>query len=355
MKYDAITIDTQTAERQGYRFDSGLLARLKQFNRTPTAFVISDVVVAEIRRRLIRRTEEARDSLLKAVRVGTDLGLIEPSSARLENADTKSLVDRRLTKFLMEASAVVLPSENVPISDLLERYFASTPPFSESKKSEFPDAISLLSLERWASDQDRRVLAVSGDKDWFSYAASSSRIDVVKDLAEALSVLQEHADDAGAIIAQLLGAISDGSREDLNNQLSEKLFDEIRTLEVHATADGDYDFLARNAELTLNNVVIDDPSFKIVQVGSRQIAAQVSLLVSVFATAEFAVLAWGPEDQRYELTNEEARTMDEIQIEVLAVFHKDSDGDFSIDSVEIIPAKVDVDFGYIEPSLDEGY
>ena len=68
-------------------------------------------------------------------------------------------------------SSPILPKRvegNVSHDEVIRRYFATEPPFStkERKKSEFPDALALLSLERWATQNKSLVLLVSADGDW---------------------------------------------------------------------------------------------------------------------------------------------------------------------------------------------
>ncbi|MCA6115206.1 DUF4935 domain-containing protein [Bradyrhizobium sp. WSM 1738] len=71
---------------------------------------------------------------------------------------------------------------------MLRRYFTIEPPFSrgELKKTEFPDALALLSLEAWASRHHTTVLLVSRDTDWQAFAAASKHLVVIADLSAAL-------------------------------------------------------------------------------------------------------------------------------------------------------------------------
>jgi chromosome condensin MukBEF complex kleisin-like MukF subunit len=91
------------------------------------------------------------------------------------------------------------------------------------KKAEFPDAISLLSLEAWAEANEKRILAVSGDKDWAAYAENSERIDVVSKLSDALAMLQEHAEEAGEFVQKLLADMQEGRREKMKAQFVSRL------------------------------------------------------------------------------------------------------------------------------------
>jgi hypothetical protein len=54
-----------------------------------------------------------------------------------------------------ESTATNAVSYTTPVGTIKER-----------KKSEFPDALALLSLERWATQNKSLVLLVSADGDW---------------------------------------------------------------------------------------------------------------------------------------------------------------------------------------------
>jgi hypothetical protein len=48
MEYDALTIDTQTVEHNGFDFGGGLLVQLCQFANGPTEVIMSQIVVSAI-------------------------------------------------------------------------------------------------------------------------------------------------------------------------------------------------------------------------------------------------------------------------------------------------------------------
>ena len=48
MEYDALTIDTQTVEHNGFDFGGGLHLQLCQFANGPTQVIMSQIVVSEI-------------------------------------------------------------------------------------------------------------------------------------------------------------------------------------------------------------------------------------------------------------------------------------------------------------------
>ena len=82
------------------------------------------------------------------------------------------------------------------IKSLIDMYFLHQAPFKEigNKKNEFPDAIALLSLQSWAEKNNKKLLAVSSDKDWMDF--STDHINVIDDLAKAMDILNKQTNEA---------------------------------------------------------------------------------------------------------------------------------------------------------------
>src|SRR5262249_33691704 len=141
----------------------------------------------------------------------SEYGLVSSSTPPFADntQDTTALAQARLNAFFDAIGARIIPFETVTVSKLLDLYFAPAPPFSASgkKKSEFPDAIALLSLETWARTKGKRILAVSADKDWITFAEQCDHIDVVPKLENGLAKLQEHIEEATEISLVLVQSI----------------------------------------------------------------------------------------------------------------------------------------------------
>jgi rRNA-processing protein FCF1 len=176
MKYDVITIDSEAIEHNGFHFDNGLLNELKQFKEGPIEVIISSVIINELIRRLSEKTREAKDSLAAALKRATDYGIATGEASKIDqNIDPKEIAKKRLISFLHDIGAQSIKVDKVSTRDVLRLYLAPSPPFSGTgkKKHEFPDAIALLSLEAWADENDKKIVAVTKDSDWKAFAANS--------------------------------------------------------------------------------------------------------------------------------------------------------------------------------------
>ena len=56
---------------------------------------------------------------------------------------------------------------------IFNSYFNEKPPFSSSKKSEFPDAFAIYSLEEWAAKKSVKVNLLSHDRDITNYQSTN--------------------------------------------------------------------------------------------------------------------------------------------------------------------------------------
>lgn len=74
---------------------------------------------------------------------------------------------------LSKSKVLILDYPIVNISDVFEKYFNETFPFSRGeKKNEFPDAFALLSLEEWCKANHSKCFVFSNDKDLLGYKSN---------------------------------------------------------------------------------------------------------------------------------------------------------------------------------------
>lgn len=149
------------------------------------------------------------------------------------------LGQRRLSEFYANSGAVVVSSSNVGMARLVDMYFAARPPFESSgkKKTEFPDAIALLTIEEWARERDGKVLIVSNDSGWRNFCAASERLFMADGLGEALAHFQPH-NLAATLIRQLQAKIVENAGGDFSERITAEIarFVERQTPEAEATS-----------------------------------------------------------------------------------------------------------------------
>ena len=80
----------------------------------------------------------------------------------ISKAKSNETLKCQLSAFLNEVSATVLPTSEVSIEAVFDKYFGKRPPFGGGKKkTEFPDAFTIEAIEAWCKENDERIYVVS--------------------------------------------------------------------------------------------------------------------------------------------------------------------------------------------------
>ena len=157
------SIDTDLIQGAGYNFDEGALNQLpKQLPRT-MQLQLTEVVAREIIGHRMESVREAMqqfasssDRLKRSASI--DMAEIDLRFAALSVADTAPATFRKKVEDYAErCRGGILPVQGKHlVVALFEKYFSGMPPFAnrKDKKSEFPDAASLVLLEQYAIDND---------------------------------------------------------------------------------------------------------------------------------------------------------------------------------------------------------
>lgn len=249
---------------------------------------------------------------------------------------------------------------NVRTSDVMEAYFQPAPPFSATgkNKAEFPDAIALMSLERWAKEKNLKIMAVSNDKGWQAFGELSAQIDAHAELKDALAVLQRHAEEATSIARTLLAAIDTKSDGRLATKFTELFAREVSRYGVSAKAESSYSVDADDADLALTDYKLagdpEDPSFAVTQSGPNILVVQIDLVAKVETYATFYLSIYDSIDKDYTPVGSTYHQLEqEIEFEVLATFERSDPAKvFKLSKVEIVHGPSTIDFGFVEPNFE---
>lgn len=357
--YNAVTFDTQTVRTNSFDFDGGLLKLLTQLKDHPTMVVVSEVISSEILKQLSDHTQQVISTLDSAMKRARDFGVGEfqiPS----DRSHARQIAQQRYKKFSDELSALTIPANGVEIKDLLRLYFQNQPPFSNKKKAEFPDAIALLSLEKWAEKNDYRVLAISGDKDWAAFGEHSKRIDVVEDVATALDILNGQATEVRKVAGQALKLVADKTDVHLYENFVAQLEDGLRGQVVDAEADdeGYLSVTGSTAEITLIGFeFVDVDKFDLLAWDANTEIFIVALDVElhIVAKADFYFSLYDPKDEENINVGNSTKTVERDWSVRIYVTILVTDGDYDIGTVGLFRAPNVVHFGAVEPDRNNDY
>ncbi|HRK98445.1 MAG TPA: PIN domain-containing protein [Alphaproteobacteria bacterium] len=368
MKYDAITLDTNIFTNNGYALEHGLLKQLEQFKQGSVKFVLSEIVVREVFRHLEKENTEIRSNLDKAINRAKNKKLLAEKTAdkllKLTEGEPtpKKLALERINTFRKNTGFQAIKADGADISELIKRYFNYKPPFENNneKRKEFPDAIALLTLEKYAKENNIKILAVSKDKGWIDFAASSKWIDVNSDFSKALSELQLQLKEAQSMAESFLSNIPDSQKELLNAGVAEGVAD-LYGLYAEADSDMYYEEEEVRLELKSFNLIDDDGScdFNVVQIGSNKIVIDLPMFVEATAEADFSFSIRDSIDKDYVGigSNTCVADTDFLCSALVTLEWEPTDGspEIEITNVELINTPDSVDFGFIRPDFSDEY
>lgn len=363
----AISIDTCIFTRAGYQLDKGIFKQLEQFKDNSFRLVFSEVTLKEVFRHLTKHAEEEQTRFLTALRGVAKYWSInqetqsEVTKNLLKELDPKALAKGLLTAFVKRCGAQIIEAKStIDIADLLKCYFETNPPFESSgnKKAEFPDAITLLSLESWAKKEGTALLFVTSDKGCIQYCEQTQNIFAISNLRTALTLIQERDSHCVKLCESIDQLIANGKYPNLINDIETEISNDIWSIDWIPDANASYYFEPEMQDIEVKNVSFPSPNglseLQPVDFSTDKLVVQATVNVDIEAHCDFTFSTrdWIDKDMIC-IGSSEAVTEEQIELDVLLTFvNLDSEAP-ELESIELVPARRDIDFGTVEPDYGD--
>lgn len=351
----AITLDTSIFDKFGCNLEYKSLTAVEQFREKHIDFLLSPVTTGEVRSHISKAINEAAvkatagiNQFLKLTRSTSELD--KTITALGLDVDPAEEADDIVNDYIDRVGATII-SQQTTSSELLHLYFEVKPPFGKSaeKKAEFPDAIALLSLEKWARENDTLVLAVTRDGDWKAFAEESAEIICIEDLTAALSLFN---DQESVVAARVSSAIKAGAASNLASTIDSRLEAYIEDFDADASSAYYYDYEIHGAVVTSWSYE-NDEAIVVVASDDEEVTISFELAVEAEFEARFSFSVRDSIDRDYvKLGSTIATTRAKFTVSAVASFSKSSDRDPDPTELEIEGRGVTVDFGEVEPDWD---
>jgi len=370
--FGAITIDNATFKAEGYKFYEGLLAQMRQFKDSPVKVIQTDIVHYEAIKHIGQEISKARSSIDQALRSASkQLKLektdIEAARSLLSISGHESdVATARLEGYYEYIGAEKIESKRyLDLDILMQMYFDIHPPFEagKDKKNEFPDAIALLALEGWAQENNTIIMAVSPDKAWKDYAATSARLRVVPSLAEALEKFQPYKK-----VVSIIDHIRNDSLLERENHIVEEIgraiITSINSDDIWIDANSYLHFECKRVSATYLSHEFDRDRdglvrVRIVRIDNSSIVLKVATRVEIEVEADFSFFVHDPiDDNNVSMGGNTYSTKETYHTDVLITLAGDFSKDFdaiAVENVEILETIRHADFGDIEPDWRNEY
>lgn len=359
----AITIDTNIFTAAGYALEHGFFKQLEQFKGDRFNLIFSDVTLLEVLNHLSEKSASAKNSLSSALRQASiswdfDRSNIQPIlDGLMKNGTPESISKDRLNNFQKRTGYQSIDSaNNLNITELLQRYFQNLPPFEnlKDKKTEFPDAIALLCLNKWAIENNKEILAVSKDNGWHQYCDEDNKLFSVNDLGVALNLIQERNKQSANHCSQISSLITAGKYPLLLDAIETVIADDIWSINWEIDADSSYYF-----DCELQNIEVISADFErdgsvielwVVDYREGQLVAQAGIHLEIAVECEFYFEMKDGVDR--DMVPAGSATVEQrhvVEVEVLLTF-SDLEGEIpSFVEAEVAPSRRYIHFGLVEP------
>lgn len=359
----AISVDTCIFDAANLRLEHGQLKQLESLAASGFRLVFSEMTVKEIRRHLAKKTEEARSSLQKGLADSVNhWALPEEKKNQLlrdvvGDADFNAASKARLSAFLERCKAEIADArEHLEVDKLIGLYFDQKAPFesTKDKKSEFPDAITLLSLGSWAAKQKTSILLVTKDKGCISYCETAERLAAIDDLGVALRLVQERNEHTRKLTETVAQLIQEGAYPDLIERLTSAIANNVHELNIIPEASSSFYF---DAEMEDEHVVDAEfeskngrPVLNPVGYVNDALTVQGMVTVNLELVGAFSFsMRDGIDRDMVHIGYASAEREVTVSIEVLYTFEDFEDGEPELVEIELVPTRFEVDFGEVNP------
>jgi hypothetical protein len=316
-----------------------------------------DVVEREVQAHLASKAEEQVKTLRKELRAARQSGLLDDvavDSMAFPEFDGHLHARSRLDDFKGSAGVEdVVVAQHCDLQRLVDDYFSSQPPFavSSKKKSEFPDALSLLALEAFGDAMQRGVLVVSEDKGWHDYATNSRIVYAGPDLAAVLRSLPDKEDVHLRDAALAVGG-------DDFAALRDRIEFELNGLPIYAEVDAGYPAEAEIDTVSLTFLpepAADGSDFRAIRITDGSLVVSWTADAKIRYDASLSVSMRDPIDRDYvDLPGMSVEGEEEVSLEILITFDRQADAahpGFTFDTADIVEKELWLDLGYVEYSL----
>ncbi|MBI5604275.1 MAG: DUF4935 domain-containing protein [Deltaproteobacteria bacterium] len=252
-----IFIDTCIFEQTGFNFES---AKLKPFrdalNGMKLTFIDPDPTFRERARHLRERVEEAVKSLEKIEKSLPIITKLEkwPKASSIREWEIRRLVNKSLEEFLKPMKHVKVGYDGIDMHRVMTWFDHGRAPFGKGKKSkEFPDALAVAILDRYAQTNKCEIAVVSRDEDFERACAERTNLLYFSSLAAYLQVYQgeservklvqawfeEKPDSLDEWIADAFVKIDFEIEEGWKGDLNDQQVDEVKITDFYVVAVAD--------------------------------------------------------------------------------------------------------------------
>ncbi len=363
-KLHAVAIDTSTFVRHQFDFLKGLLAQIGIFNGTSLKCVVSDVCYNE----MIHHFSDIIEKSKKAICTGLHHAECywEFNSSAVEhvlsvvrnNEDSRVRAKTILDDVIRILSIEIINcSSGIDVCTLIGDCANGTPPFSGAgKKNEYPDAISLHGLSRWAKDNNLSVRVVSEDTGWAEYCSATESLYCGCSLQDALKAAAAKVQAYEDIVSYVYKAFSN-VESSLYDVISQGVTDNLWKIEFECHADSVFQFdceIEPDTLVSLEIANVDNGSVSCIGTRECSIVLLIDVLLKISVSGDFNFYVWdGVDKENVDMGSCTIKNnTDLLCAEIVVALNGDLSGNpelLEVSDVNVSAGTVTVNFGHVSP------
>ncbi len=209
------SIDTDIIQGLGFKFSEGALRALPLQRPSWLTIQQTEVVEREVhahRMDPVTKTVKELNSAISSLQRHTRQDFTSVN-AQIEGMNPEAVAARNFSNefktFVAGLGGSVLPIDGPNLArQMFDRYFQEVAPFEARKKSEFPDAAALLTLENHAVATQKQGIVISKDGGWADFAKHSDWLYCVKSLDEFVALFKSANSVATGVTAKVSTELS---------------------------------------------------------------------------------------------------------------------------------------------------
>lgn len=329
-----VFVDTQSFVKAGLEFQSRTIqAFAHECGSGELKHITTTVVVREVHDKIKDHIREAlnkvQDFRRKAkILEGSTDPVIAGLFARFDAAQIEAQAQEVFKSFMSDADTVIVNLKQVDADEVFRRYFEHEAPFQEGKKkSEFPDAFSLLAVEAHLGEGEE-CYVVSEDDDLKTFCEANRRFVWIETLSKLLDIYNSHNSERSDFIKKYLEDHTEVIKNAIANQVDEADFNNDSTWE--------------DAEVVDHEVLsVDDFEADIIHIDDEQ------CVVSFEANVHYKVQVEGPDFVNGTYDKESGRVftfdntvreeLEELEVKVeIELDYEVRDGKFNVSDMRVL-------------------
>ncbi len=362
------SIDTDVIQSHAYKFSAGALRALPLQRPAWLTIQQTEIIEREVHAHRMepvsKVTKELNVAIAKLQRLS---GLnFNPVSEQIKAFDSESVASHNFSRefkaFVESLGGGVLPIAGPDLArQMFDRYFQEAAPFEARKKSEFPDAAALLTLENHAKAIQKQGILISRDSGWADFAKHSDWLCCVKSLDEFAALFKSNTSLATGVTAKVSAELAN-TTSSLSTLVQAAVeyhvagaywnADDAWTGFCHRVeAEVDYaHYLGHSLDLTgIGTWLVEhDPSICIIEVRATvQVSVDVNVEFFMYDTIDREEINFG---------SQVISRDHEMDVDVFITLRGDLEHatvDLLAPSIELAGGEYDLEVGEVEPDFDE--